>query len=683
MESPTLQQPQPKPTPDPPTMVNGTSTDARPFLDPGSVCEVLTIHKKFDKTLQQLVELPVNEAPDDAKRKQLEHALVVKRILKKKTGDVDSIKLQINSPHILNALQRVVKYFPEEPSLFDRKIKTTSPYPILYHYWDDLDALRNIADGEERMHLDLLMDFLEREIGEDRSQACKMVENGFISFCLLWTIFKPGALILHSEQGHQQVFRLEGATYGKNAKTCEKYLRLQLIYTDFDGVSFGRASKTVDVCQSELKQPSAITSLSYFPLQYRKADGLLERLEERGKRFLQISSVQLRRYDGIMLAIPEKDVKSEQKFSPKPVHGRIILDTKTFNEENTKYQPKMSDDQNPRDTTPPCTVPFWDAIEPSLCPPTVAGYYPSLKTWGRFFIDHITDLEWMPDALDALILPDAPKKVISSLVSSHKFPERTVDQQELKGKGLVCLLHGTPGSGKTLTAELVAEHTKRALIVITSGELGTDVAEINANLRRFLQYATTWNAVVLIDEADVFLEARQEGAINRMEQNGLVAVFLRHLEYFQGIVFLTSNRFQGFDPAIKSRIHISLKYGSPDFKTRTLLWKQMLSRIPAEEINFDMEAAVKMAANAKMNGREISNSVNTLRTLSREDRKKMGMEHFEMIMQVWVAFEGEKGTEKLPGHGAGGYDWILSHRALVILFCVGMVVAMKTSSAFM
>jgi hypothetical protein len=84
----------------------------------------------------------------------------------------------------------------------------------------------------------------------------------------------------------------------------------------------------------------------------------------------------------------------------------------------------------------------------------VAGYYPSLKTWGRFFIDHITDPEWAPNALDALILPDAPKKVISSLVSSHKFPERTVDQQELKGKGLVCLLHGTPGSGKTLTAEV-------------------------------------------------------------------------------------------------------------------------------------------------------------------------------------------------------------------------------------
>jgi AAA+ superfamily predicted ATPase len=153
-------------------------------------------------------------------------------------------------------------------------------------------------------------------------------------------------------------------------------------------------------------------------------------------------------------------------------------------------------------------------------------------------------------------------------------------------------------------------------------------------------------------------------------------VFLRHLEYFQGIVFLTSNRFQGFDPAIKSRIHISLEYGSPDLKTRTLLWKQMLSRIPAKELGFDMEAAVRMAANAKMNGREISNSVNTLQTLAREDGKKVGFEHFEMIMQVWLAFEGEKATEKRGGQG----NPMLG--VLVILGAIGVIIMMKASGAY-
>ncbi|RPA81869.1 hypothetical protein BJ508DRAFT_208731, partial [Ascobolus immersus RN42] len=69
----------------------------------------------------------------------------------------------------------------------------------------------------------------------------------------------------------------------------------------------------------------------------------------------------------------------------------------------------------------------------------------------------------------------------------------------------------------------VAEHTKRALIVVSSGELGCDVHEINKNLQSFLQYAATWKAVVLIDEADVFLEKRISTGANRLEQNSLVA----------------------------------------------------------------------------------------------------------------------------------------------------------------
>ena len=72
-------------------------------------------------------------------------------------------------------------------------------------------------------------------------------------------------------------------------------------------------------------------------------------------------------------------------------------------------------------------------------------------------------------------------------------------------------------------AESVSEMTKRALIVISSGELGTSVSDIDYNLTKFLQYATIWGAVVLIDEADVFLEARTRGLADRLEQNSLVA----------------------------------------------------------------------------------------------------------------------------------------------------------------
>jgi hypothetical protein len=74
----------------------------------------------------------------------------------------------------------------------------------------------------------------------------------------------------------------------------------------------------------------------------------------------------------------------------------------------------------------------------------------------------------------------------------------------------------------------VAEYTKRALLVISSGELGTTVSEIDQNLTMFLQYAALWKAIILIDESDVFLEARMTGVSNRLEQNSLVAGLKPH-----------------------------------------------------------------------------------------------------------------------------------------------------------
>ncbi|CCX12160.1 Similar to ATPase family gene 2 protein; acc. no. O60058 [Pyronema omphalodes CBS 100304] len=137
----------------------------------------------------------------------------------------------------------------------------------------------------------------------------------------------------------------------------------------------------------------------------------------------------------------------------------------------------------------------------------------------------LEDIQWIPNPFDNLLLPDDPRKVIRSLVGSHQYPETGArDQQELKGKGLVVLLHGTPGTGKTLTAETeVAEYTKRALLVISNGKLGQYVAQIDENLTTFLQYAAHWKAVVLIDECDIFFETRQSDVSNRLQQNSLVA----------------------------------------------------------------------------------------------------------------------------------------------------------------
>ncbi|TID13401.1 P-loop containing nucleoside triphosphate hydrolase protein [Venturia nashicola] len=138
--------------------------------------------------------------------------------------------------------------------------------------------------------------------------------------------------------------------------------------------------------------------------------------------------------------------------------------------------------------------------DPLFCLPYVNGYSLELKEWCKFFVEHLSPVEWQSDPMNALILPEAQRRLIKSLVTSHRYPNAARDEASLKGKGLIMLLHGTPGSGKTLTAELVAEQTHRPLLKLSTGELGSWEERISHELKKLLTYASIWRAIVLIDE---------------------------------------------------------------------------------------------------------------------------------------------------------------------------------------
>jgi hypothetical protein len=87
-----------------------------------------------------------------------------------------------------------------------------------------------------------------------------------------------------------------------------------------------------------------------------------------------------------------------------------------------------------------------------LCPPYVYGYYFDMRCWCQLFIKHLKRVSWNPDAFSSVILPGEQRKTIESLVSRHRFATSVRNETELKGKGLVIVLHGPPGTGKTFTA---------------------------------------------------------------------------------------------------------------------------------------------------------------------------------------------------------------------------------------
>jgi len=168
----------------------------------------------------------------------------------------------------------------------------------------------------------------------------------------------------------------------------------------------------------------------------------------------------------------------------------------------------------------------------------VYGFSLVSKRWGAFFLQHIQDVEYNTTAFDSLMIPQHQKLMVRSLVNDHQNEHSTFDDLiQGKGKGLIFLLHGPPGVGKTLTAgksvmlqtlqqsnssslESLAGFTRRPLCVLGCADLSGPPQVVEKALSRALQLSSRWNALILIDEADVFMEQRTP---HNLFHNDLVA----------------------------------------------------------------------------------------------------------------------------------------------------------------
>ena len=184
-------------------------------------------------------------------------------------------------------------------------------------------------------------------------------------------------------------------------------------------------------------------------------------------------------------------------------------------------------------------------------------------------VDDMLPYEYQPALKQKLILPPEQTDLIDILTA--EMDVLMDDIVEGKSGGTTVLCAGPPGVGKTLTAEVYAEIIGRPLYRVHSGQLGLNVAEMEKTLKATLTRAQRWGAVMLIDEADVYIKRRQDN----LTANAVVGVFLRVLEYFNGLLFLTTNRVDDIDEAVISRCIALIKYHPPGRTDRLRIWQVM------------------------------------------------------------------------------------------------------------
>ncbi|KAJ0347509.1 hypothetical protein KNSL1_006394 [Colletotrichum chrysophilum] len=146
------------------------------------------------------------------------------------------------------------------------------------------------------------------------------------------------------------------------------------------------------------------------------------------------------------------------------------------------------------------------------------------------------------------------------------------------------------------------------------------------------ELAARWGAVLLIDECDAYLEQRSDSSSQR---NKLVSRFLRELEYYPSLLFLTTNREKSLDPAIHSRVHLTINYPALDEPSRKKVWMTFLGTTGSNLSNENLAALSRI----EVDGRKIRNIVKTAGIMARRDGRSVTFDDIRKVMKITEGIE--------------------------------------------
>lgn len=597
----------------------------------------------------------------------------------------------MHSRHLKNAMSAVVGYYPRADFVSDRVV-IPAPYHVLFHHRDALSNYkysqpachsRGYKDTTVK-HIDILLSFLDKTYGETIRDEERRHQNNppAATFAWLWLLLKPGEVIYTKKFNSWTPFIISQVVpvYTMN-RQMEKY-EIYCWNMTFRGGKIARNMHTVSVRTFSGEQ--AINSLplipaKFFPEELENQGGkpMAERQIELGKLYWELMQrPAYKDYEGPLLA---KDNCPANYTS-----GRIIVDAEGY-ERNRPMAPELMRMPHPprpgfprpppRDHLPAfsprcscsiCSVQSreqtgqfsnFEDLDPKtserptndlyylVCATNVPAFILSDRRWGHVNLDGLKEVKVDREAFKYLVLDDDIKLTVKALIGKFASEDGKVspwprDIIKNKGEGRIFLLHGTPGVGKTCTAECVAELAHRPLLSLTSGDISSDMSAVSVerNLNYYLNLGERYGALVLLDEADVFLEERRPKDLTR---NGLVSIFLRALEYYRGVLFLTTNRVEAFDSAFTSRIHVALHFHKLKDHDRLRIWNNNLERLERDsngkvyvsnstrEFVYDNEDVRAL----RWNGREIRNAMQTAVALAETEALEDGSDKVNVTEQ--------------------------------------------------
>lgn len=282
----------------------------------------------------------------------------------------------------------------------------------------------------------------------------------------------------------------------------------------------------------------------------------------------------------------------------------------------------------------------WNESTQAVAPlhPTLSIFHLEKHRFYRVHVNNLRPYEYKENISRYLILPKEVKTLTQMLVGGAKGSFENEDIIEGKSQSTVIACIGAPGVGKTLTAEVLAEASKKPLYKIPADQLGGTAGALEKKLRLVLRRAERWDAVLMIDEANAYIHARGTD----ISQNAIVGVFLRLIEYFKGTLIFTTNQTAksakskqltadtGFDidDAILNRCDAVIPMGLPTKEDAKEIWKVQRELLKVEDLTDSM--IDKLVARYEMSGRSIRKLLLNAARWAAHHNEKLSLEHFKV-----------------------------------------------------
>ncbi|KAI1503006.1 P-loop containing nucleoside triphosphate hydrolase protein [Biscogniauxia marginata] len=647
---------------------------------------------------------PPKKKDETVQHKHSKFAVLIRRIIQREANRDIFIRTElcIQSLELCKELRNIVGDTYDSSDIKATPITIPAPYyELFFNRYRIAESINNHQDSTRKAEIKLLHDFIERDklTIPNMTEYETMIGQGKVSYDTLWTLYPPNV----------RMYRNDGAALEcwlcRDIQTNPKKPFMWFISgirLDYDGrdigltkqvfpISFvGRVDKTMD-----------ISDLPWIPENHMDKTRLPQikaSLINRGKRFREMVGQDLDghaycSYKGPfwkkcdLFKPPKADLKERvvvdyssflkrnpnQAFMLEPRDKKLRDNVDSENDDDQSYNDGEQDSDDPDAKARSNRFEqFYQAIYETyrmegiddmllLSPARIPAYGLRTKNWGWVLLDELSPVKPNKAAFESLQVDKSIKDLVESLVKGHRSRKKDSfdDFTASKGKGLVMLLHGEPGTGKTLTAESIAGLHGSPLYSISGGELSIDASKVESKLLDVFELCKRWRAILLVDEADVVMSKRESTDLHR---SAIVAVWLRTIEYFEGIIFLTTNLVKNIDSAFQSRIHLTIELPQLDSGKRALIWKEIIQlNNQVMDKNTWNQAVFDTLGELEINGRVVKNLLRTAMYYARSRGEYTTLSPIHLATVLRVQLSGLKGIDDISTRVQGIAEKLLEH----------------------